>query len=234
MKWVCTISLFAMGTFLTGCVVTGTMWNEANATRMSHPQAVGTLCGDRSSQCRAIVVRYELDTNLRMQARPDVYLLVPMAPDSQPADPFRYKGGAQTTERIEIALSDTERDVLRHAKLELAGAPGTAPHRLTGFKALDPSHPDGGSSLFGISLPPVLVLVLQRQPDRSFRSVELRPDSPLPADSLVMLLPSETDRPTVDSQAAKRRAALLTPLTLLADVVVTPVTLGVYILNGGG
>jgi hypothetical protein len=231
MTWSHAIVIFAVGPFLTGCVVTGTMWKEANATRMSYPQAVGTLCGDRPSRCRAIVVRYELDTNWRMRAHPDVYVRVPMAADSQPADPFRYKGGARTAEQIESALSDTERDALRHAKLELAGS---APHQLTGFKALDPSHPDGGSSLLGSSLPPVSVLVLQRQPDRSVRRVDLQRDSPLPEGSLVVLLPSETDRPSVDCEAAKRRAALLTPLTLLADVVVTPVAFAAYILNGGG
>jgi hypothetical protein len=45
---------------------------------------------------------------------------------------------------------------------------------------------------------------------------------------------SELARPAADIKAAKQRAAWLTPVTLLADVVVTPVIFGAYILNGGG
>lgn len=235
MKWWHAVAALTLGPFLAGCVVTGTMWKEADATRMSRPEAVGVLCRDGSPDSRAVVVRYVLDTNWRMWSRPYVYVLVPLASDAKPAEPFRYEGNARTAEQIEKALSDAHQDVLRHVKLELAGPPAVAPHRLAGFKPSDPSHPDGNAGVGGSMLPPAAVAVaLEPLPDGGLRSVESRWDSPLPVGATVVLLPSETTRPPADSEAARRRAAFFTPLTLLADVVVTPVVIGAYILNGGG
>ena len=78
------------------------------------------------------------------------------------------------------------------------------------------------------------VLAFRPRPDGSLQVLWGRSDERMPDGSLAVIVPSERLRPPEDAAAAKARAALLTPLTLPADVVVTPVLFGIYLLNSGG
>ena len=111
-----TISIFPL---LVGCALTGTMWKEADATRMSHPCVVGTYNRDKS---RALVVRYELETEWRMRSRPYVYVSVPLAKDGEPAQPYSYKQAGKSIAQIERSLDGARTAVLLNGRLDLAQA----------------------------------------------------------------------------------------------------------------
>jgi hypothetical protein len=221
--------------FVTGCVLTTTMWREAKATRIGSPLVVGVLKrGAGEANNHGIVVRYVLDSNCRMQLHPYVFLLVPTDGALRPSWPFSYDGKSKTEEDILLDLGEHQRQNLRRAQLHHAVPHGKSPLNVKGFVPADPLHPEGPEGGSASELPEFVAQNLRPRPDGTLAVLWTSPTDSLTEGSFVVVMRSEMDRPVADIQSAKRRAAWLTPLTLLADVVVTPVIFGAYVLNGAG
>jgi hypothetical protein len=211
------------------------MWREAKATRMRSPLVVGVVEPKAAGAgCHGIVVRYELDSNWRMRLHPYVYLLIPTDETLRPSWPFSYEGKSRTKEDILASIGDHQREDLRRTQLQYAAPTGKSPLNVKGFVPVDALRPEGPEGSSVSDFPEFVVADLRRRPDGALEVLWTPRTDTLPNGSFVAVMRSELARPAADIKAAKQRAAWLTPVTLLADVVVTPVIFGAYILNGGG
>jgi hypothetical protein len=219
-----------------GCVITNRLWSGAGASEVGMPAVAGLVLGPRAGS-RAVVVSYEV-----LEAREKwYYVQVPLDERLEPPDAFRFTGDARDAQ----AVGAERRDVAA-AKLPLRRWPPKPPR---GGRFIAVNEPGGLRAHTAARLSTTGVAIIPYWPptDRGGYPVpETRPDGTaegtahgaangedFPPPAKVLLLPATQHRPSVDRTFDVVGAVLLTPFTLAADAVVTPVLFAILVSGQG-
>ena len=202
------------------------MWQEAKTTQLENPRIIGVIHSAQKGSPDQLVIRYDLESNFRSQLNPETFVLVPIELRD---DSCIVQASGQTEKGILAKLTPTQHESLTHMHVTTT----RSPDHTKGYAPSDPAQPLGEPTRYHLFPREDLeVLPFRRTSDGGVQTIWLPDDPPLPSDALALILPRHAARPTKDIESAKSRAALLTPLMLVADVFVTPVLVVAILVSG--
>ncbi len=240
MKWgkglLRSLGIIAILSFLPGCM-TAAFWRDASDKTIYAPQVLGSLEATEG-QPPTLVLKYITWVTL---LDVDEFALLTLDDAPGRSSPLLYTGQFRSADAIfDDLLSRNEFTRIAATQLPRVsrGEPPTS--RLT-FQAIT-SHPIGAEKEFE-KPPHKLRIAAFRKDAKGFLTpvVGDMPDGQAgdiiwPADAMIVLIPYTQVRDAESVRRTKSQVALLTPLLLLADVVVTPVGLicsGIIYAAGG-
>lgn len=232
---------------LTGCLYTGPMWRDANARFVAEPRTFGIIepgAGTNETSehgPRLLVIRYSINEH------EELYATIPVTAEGCPVEPFCYVGDKRSGCQIVDELPESQRQRLRETRLTFHDERWAEDLRAdTRFREL-------GWKTDGMSVPHddlydrsdwalrkrgrvadvrVRALRLGRPwTDIESAAMPLPVESPIvyPTNACILVLPYAQPRPERHRHMAQARAMLLTPVTLVGDVVITPlIYIGCY------
>jgi hypothetical protein len=218
--YICSTSVAALLFLLPmcgGCMMTTRLSDDAETDWMGWPHVSGQSYSDHSSSKRDLVVTYGL--SLRNYSG-NVWCRIPLDENGSPPAPFAYTGNARSAPEVLGDLNRQRLDALPLQTANLRHGSGPTPNDATGFSPFDAAAADHAANLE--TLGEVLVVTYRIGTQGQVELVPIH--SVWPKDVHILVLPNRNvPRPADDLSAAKTRATLLAPLTILGDIVTFPV-----------
>ena len=201
--------------------LTSTVWKAADEAECHTPIAWALWDAPATAGGRQLVVRYDTGYSTHF------YVTVSVDSDGRPKLPFSVEtsrsdrsweaavAGIDPAQRAELAghvfeLHDADWELARHAE-RTYDPPGWKLHRETWFAT---------TGISGVAFR----YASEIRTGEGFATTQpaTRPAVIIPADAFVLLMPAMIPRPKADMEAAKRKAVLLSPLTVPFDAVLVP------------
>lgn len=222
--------LFALAITQAGCSLTTSMWTRATERTLYYDRVDGILRtpgGPDTGAC--MVLQYSI---------PDgspAYMAIPLDAAGSPIAPFSYSAQGATADEIRAAVPTTRSaPVGEYLFGDDAAAMAKRARRSAGYEAFAPvsEHYEVQNCVGATGRDSRVLLVMLGSDGKPLDKNDAKPDGPLPQGCRLVLLPSTQPRPEGERKQAIFGATLLTPLTLVADVVIFPYVLVVVMAAG--